>query len=788
MKEKKPNIYVPGKNRRHRKHYWWRYLLVFILGQALVLPEFLLTLGTASTAMDLNTIMSFIPGVKADDYLTEKSKKMTVLDLAMYFASPSFKPQCLDDINDIVKLNSIITNVSSKNEKAEKIVGAVITDDFMKTDFKDLGKYFTEKLEIAPVLSAAGVTLPSIAETFLYKTPVAYFGKTTTESIKMVKGDTLNLAGSKVQVLPAAASKSGFTLTVQPDATNISVNNTSVTVDSECATGTYTLNAKAQDESVTNELELSIEVVDSLTLGKPVKCYFDEDEQIFVWENVDFCKEYLVTLPDTSTKTIKGNVLSAEGLSLTDDETVTLKVKALSPDAKHAEGEEATLSFTYKAKVEEGGTTKAMKREGEKTGEDQEVTTPAHVDVYDKQNDEDHPNGYDDETGELIRTSYTISDLGNVFSNFDIGGLLGSATVGDITGMFSGGGLSVNTTEPTHPSIKVNKEATDIMDVFSALPIASLMGGDFMSALNDVKVSMILKDKEDDPILGSIVNKTFGELTNSETDLLTEIMGGKKVNDILKDLPTDGLMGLIADCCLIKPADYPTDCKYINGEFWTNTEPSQKVEYNGPVDVQDKFNDLTIGQALGNENGNSGNAIMDCLADIKLSSKTVGDEMKDALKEKTVGELLNMESSSENAILDTLINCHLDGDELEETMNNMKLETVIGAGNMYEYDTANNPTKVKGIWALMFKPATGETKTALEKAKEAKISEMGDLMSDMGDTMANAQLKELKEAGIISSDLTGNVRISATEEKPLEQCTISEIISAVSYLTSLISH
>lgn len=741
MKEKKPNIYVPGKNRRHRKHYWWRYLLVFILGQALVLPEFLLTLGTASTAVDLNTIMSIIPGVKADDYLTEKSKKMTVLDLAMYFASPSFKPQCLDDINDIVKLNSIITNVSSKNEKAEKIVGAVITDDFMKTGFKDLGKYFTDKVEIAPVLAAAGVQLPSIAETFLYKTPVAYFGKTTTESIKMVKGDSLDLAGSKVQVLPAAASKAGFSLTLQDNSTaNVTGDKTTVTVATNSPNGTAVFTAKADDTSVTNELELTIEVVDSVTLGAPAKSYFDEEEQIFVWDNVDFAKEYLVTLPDgATTKTIKGNTLSAADLSLTDGSEVTLKVKALSPDANHLEGAETTLSFTYKAKPAEGGgeegeDRKFIKSADDKTPEETE-TTSTHVDVYDKQNGEEHPNGYDDETGELIRTANTFKDVTAAFSGgFDITSLIGNATVGDLMGMFSGGGLSANTTEPTRPDIKINKEIEDIMDVFKTIPVSSLIGGgaNIMDVLKPCKLSLILKDKEDDPLLGDLVNMTFDDLMNN-SDLMNTVIGDKKLGDLVPSLKDEGqphLIKLIADTCLVRKTG--------------STDPD------APQLATDLFTTLTIGEAL-NVGEDNTNAILDCLKDIKLSSSNVGTEMSDALKTKTVGELLDMEKGSGNAILDTLIDCKLDSTSLQTAMDDMKIETVIGAGNMYEYDDANNPIKVKGIWAMMF--------NNVADAQAAKVTNMGDLMTSMATNMMSKTLYELQAAGIVSpnTDLTKQV-------------------------------
>lgn len=256
---KKVKYYTPGKNRHRRKHYWWRYLLVFILGQALVLPEFVLTLGTAASSIQVGTVFD-MAGLNKDEYVGKEYQDDTFLTLVMELVA---QPEKFTTYGGLASISPALDKVYADFiDKYTTEYGVPLDkDEFYALSFAEFPNYLKDKLmgvKLADLLNKLGVsvdTIPVLPQ-LLYRTPVARIAFTETEK-------TIPQGGSfqfEVTIYPSSASDKQLTFASSNEDVATVDENGVVTVKGTANVGdTAVITATSRDGEFTTTVTITVE-------------------------------------------------------------------------------------------------------------------------------------------------------------------------------------------------------------------------------------------------------------------------------------------------------------------------------------------------------------------------------------------------------------------------------------------------------------------------------------------------------------------------------------------------
>lgn len=141
--------------KKGKRHYWWRYLLLFLFG--FIFFPIALAGGVVILATQVKTkdVVSLF-GAKPEDVLTEKYHDKTILQLVMEFANGEITINSIGGIREITPYVDELVNMI--NTELDKAIGFTFdTEELYKVTFDEIGDYIytslTEGIELAKILN-----------------------------------------------------------------------------------------------------------------------------------------------------------------------------------------------------------------------------------------------------------------------------------------------------------------------------------------------------------------------------------------------------------------------------------------------------------------------------------------------------------------------------------------------------------------------------------------------------------------------------------------------------------
>ena len=141
--------------KKGKRHYWWRYLLLFLFG--FIFFPIALAGGVVILATQVKTkdVVSLFGG-RPEDVLTEKYHDKTILELVMEFANGEITINSIGGIREITPYVDELVNMI--NTELDKAIGFTFdTEELYKVTFDEIGDYIytslTEGIELAKILN-----------------------------------------------------------------------------------------------------------------------------------------------------------------------------------------------------------------------------------------------------------------------------------------------------------------------------------------------------------------------------------------------------------------------------------------------------------------------------------------------------------------------------------------------------------------------------------------------------------------------------------------------------------
>lgn len=493
--------YVPGKNRNHKHHNWWKYLLCILLGQILIIPEMLIGIGTAASSITNEQLLKML-GLKPEDYLSDDVSKDTILSLAAKFIGGNYK---IESLGDVEQISPALENLYDEYCHYAAEYGVTIDkDEFFSTKFNDFPTYAMNLLmevKLADTLAGANLdissvqVLSSLGPAILYKVPLA--------RIELVTG------GDNPTVLPA-----DYKIALSDDTASFDLSDTVKFYPAE--TTESEIEWSSDNEAVAKIEGNEVKAVSNGTATLTAKPCEGVDSQTVTVEVTNFTGTPTPT-PDPEPET-KNHVIKREG-----------------------EG---------KPQEDEGG-------EGQSEGGEEQTTakhegehhyTDGHCDI-------ELSNGTT--CNELWKESRTLGEIISMFKEKQFTKMFGDTTLGGLIQSLPPGLDALG-------EIKIASLFTDPMGALKSISLGAFLGGSdnpVFKTLGSFTIGQLMeKETFESLTIGALLDipedATGIEGLLRECSLSMDSIMGKindaKVGDLIKIDPSDSLMNSLKDCYIMK--------------------------------------------------------------------------------------------------------------------------------------------------------------------------------------------------------------------------------------------